>query len=433
MQEKLSPKEPDPVVVQWKDPPEPEAAAGSGELFPRKQLRAGEGGDRAVSRLVSQLELLGGVGEQSNPWREYGRWEAAAGRRVEVWPAWSVTPPGPLTICCAREARVREAVGLVCLQYTLEGRQPALFPPVTAFSLGMCEEDGTVDTDFPALEMKESFSKYCFSQLALIRQDDVPDGGSAAAHITLYLPDGTFHLLEVDRSAGLTAGRLLELGLSELQRRQQLGPRSTQAHTFHLEPGDSAGTVLDPNQELDTLTGQTEFYLVRDNSKRVVPQSRETGHPSGLSIEPVTFLEAPLFQSFNVQIISKVRTKIDIHLGISGEKVEVDPQQQPTWSVYRQKAATYDMDNIVSCEVVDRAGEERQVFKMIYLTDSGWRGQEFEGEAVTVDTVVKKVNHLIDMRQTEARKLRKEYLENKEKKKGRRLSLKHYSSAQKPL
>ena len=88
--------------------------------------------------------------------------------------------------------------------------------------------------------------------------------------------------------------------------------------------------------------------------------------------KPVSFLDAPLFQSFNVQIISKVRTKIDIHLGISGEKVEIDPQQQQGWSVYKQKAATYDMDTIVSCDLVSE-GEERKVFKMVYLTDSGWR------------------------------------------------------------
>ena len=82
------------------------------------------------------------------------------------------------------------------------------------------------------------------------------------------------------------------------------------------------------------------------------------------------------------------------------------------------------MDNIVSCEVVDKQGEDRLVFKMIYLTDSGWRWTEFEGERDTVQAVVDKVNHLLDMRQSEARKLRKEYLENKEKKKGRRLSSK---------
>ena len=54
---------------------------------------------------------------------------------------------------------------------------------------------------------------------------------------------------------------------------------------------------------------------------------------------------------------------------------------------------------------------------MVYLTEGGWRTHEFEGDRVTVDRIVEKVNHLMDMRQSEARKIRKEYLENKEKKK----------------
>ena len=92
--------------------------------------------------------------------------------------------------------------------------------------------------------------------------------------------------------------------------------------------------------------------------------------------------------------------------------------------MYKQKAATYDMDNIVSCEVVENQGENRKVFKMTFLTDSGWRWNEFEGDTDTVDTVIEKINHLIEMIQTEPRKLRKEYLENKEKKKNKRLSVK---------
>jgi hypothetical protein len=61
----------------------------------------------------------------------------------------------------------------------------------------------------------------------------------------------------------------------------------------------------------------------------------------------------------------------------------------------------------------------------VHLADSGWRWVEFEGSRSAVEAVVDKVNHLLEMRQTPARKQRKEYLENKEKKKGRsRLSSK---------
>jgi hypothetical protein len=72
----------------------------------------------------------------------------------------------------------------------------------------------------------------------------------------------------------------------------------------------------------------------------------------------VCFWEAPLFQSFNVEIFTKVRTKVEIHLGISGERVEIDPCQQASTARFwqKQKAVSYDLDRVVSCEVVDRVG-----------------------------------------------------------------------------
>jgi hypothetical protein len=72
----------------------------------------------------------------------------------------------------------------------------------------------------------------------------------------------------------------------------------------------------------------------------------------------VCFWEAPLFQSFNVEIFTKVRTKVEIHLGISGERVEIDPCQQASTARFwqKQKAVSYDLDRVVSCEVVERVG-----------------------------------------------------------------------------
>jgi len=338
-------------------------------------------------------------------------------KRVEVFYAMedrSDSLPRSIRLACVRDAKVKDVVGLICLKYTMEGRQPKLEPPAENYNLFMCEEDGTLDRDFPALDWREPFSKYGFPHLALVRRETSWSGSSQSERVTLHLPDGTFSQVEVERG-DMTMGDLLEMGL---HRRARNFPAARVPLSYHLEAADVIGVALDPASSLSSQTG-SEFYIVRSNSKRVSgPREQAQG-------EPVSFLEAPLFQSFNVQIITKVRTKVDIHLGISGEKVEIDPQQQATWSVYKQKAATYDMDSIVSCEVVDKQGEERQVFKMVYLTESGWRWTEFEGEKDTVGAVVDKVNHLLEMRQSEARKLRKEYLENKEKKKGRnRLSTK---------
>ena len=90
---------------------------------------------------------------------------------------------------------------------------------------------------------------------------------------------------------------------------------------YHLEAAESSGVALDPATNLSSHLG-SEFYIVRSNSKR--PSGpRDTSGGEHLNI-----YEVHLFQSFDVQMITKVRTKVDIHLGISGEKVEIDPKPQ---------------------------------------------------------------------------------------------------------
>ena len=405
------------TTVLWKSPPVATTEEEQAEpLFPRKVLPEQQS-QKVISLLSQELEDLS-IESVSNPWQEYGRFEGICNkdRKVEIFVV--VEGEGsrtPLTLWCSREAKVKDVIGLTCLKYFHQEPSQKLEPPVHNYSLHMCEEDGTVDWDFPSLDLKEPFNKYGFTQLALVRRD--PDQEDTEDRIKLFLPDGTFTELDVDR-ASLTMADLLELGL---QRRPRNLPRDRAGFNYHLETAEetAGGAAIDPQAPLSSFAG-SEFFIVRDNSKRVSIH-RDS---AGTSERPLNFLDAPLFQSFDVQMITKVRTKVDIHLGISGEKVEIDPRQQPSWSVYKQKACTYDMDNIVSCEVVESQGEERKVFKMIYLTDSGWRWNEFEGDTDTVDAVIGKINHLIEMIQSEPRKLRKEYLENKEKKKSKRLSVK---------
>ena len=408
-QRTVRPDQDNVTTVQWRSPPAASDRTDDDgeEIFPKKIIPKPT---HVTSQLSQELENMS-IESVSNPWQEYGRFEGICNkdRKVDIFFVIDgVKVCSPLTIWCSREAKVKDVIGLACLKYFQQTPSERLEPPVHSYSLHMCEEDGSVDCDFPSLDLKEPFNKYGFSQLALVKKDQV----DSCERITLYLPDGTFTELDVDK-ASISMGELLELGL---QRRARILPRDRAGFSYHLETAEEAGTI-DPQSPLSSYQS-TQFFIVRDNSKRV------STHRDQASEKPVNFLDAPLFQSFDVQMISKVRTKVPIHLGISGEKVEIDPRQQPSWSVYKQKACTYDMDNIVSCEVVEDQGEGRKVFKMIYLTDSGWRWNEFEGDTDTVDAVIGKINHLIEMIQSEPRKLRKEYLENKEKKKSKRLSVK---------
>ena len=89
----------------------------------------------------------------------------------------------------------------------------------------------------------------------------------------------------------------MEMGL---QRRARNLPRDRVGFTYHLESAGESGVALDPESGLSSYSG-LEFYIVRDNSKRV------STHRDANQEKPVSFLDAPLFQSFNVQIINKVR------------------------------------------------------------------------------------------------------------------------------
>lgn len=74
-------------------------------------------------------------------------------KTVEIFPVIDQkSSEDPITICCGKEARVKDVIGLACLKYCAEDRPQQPEPPVSGYELFMCEEDGTLDSDFPALD-----------------------------------------------------------------------------------------------------------------------------------------------------------------------------------------------------------------------------------------------------------------------------------------
>lgn len=71
---------------------------------------------------------------------------------------------------------------------------------------------------------------------------------------------------------------------------------------------------------------------------------------------------------YRVYIINKVRTKTEIYLGISGEKIEINPiitgkGAGRFWN--RQRAVSYQIDNIAWCEVTETKGT-KTIFTLVY-------------------------------------------------------------------
>lgn len=75
---------------------------------------------------------------------------------------------------------------------------------------------------------------------------------------------------------------------------------------------------------------------------------------------------------YRVQIINKMRAKTEIHLGISGEKIEIDPVitgkgAARFWN--RQRAVSYHIDNIACCEITEIKGS-KAMFTLVYTPQS---------------------------------------------------------------
>ncbi|XP_049954431.1 target of rapamycin complex 2 subunit MAPKAP1 [Schistocerca serialis cubense] len=145
----------------------------------------------------------------------------------------------------------------------------------------------------------------------------------------------------------------------------------------------------------------------------------------------MTAMEAPLYQSYRLYIINKL-TKTEILLGISGEKVEIDPVvQQKVASKFwgRQKAVSYDMDNVAACDLTDTKSGGRATFRLVYHhapsaeqnqpAAASYKHHDFEADHATADEIVQKVNHILELRSSVRRK---EYLTLRERKSHRRKS-----------
>lgn len=78
----------------------------------------------------------------------------------------------PLDITIVSTASVRDLIGLICWQYTNEGREPRLDDDIDRYCLRIAEDNGEVDPDFVSLNPKEPLSTFNFPSLALTEKSD---------------------------------------------------------------------------------------------------------------------------------------------------------------------------------------------------------------------------------------------------------------------
>lgn len=91
--------------------------------------------------------------------------------------------------------------------------------------------------------------------------------------------------------------------------------------------------------------------------------------------------------SFRVYLIGKVRAKTEVHLGISGEKVEIDPvgtSKGASRFLPRQRAISYHMDSVAGCELKEKKGL-KSIFTLVYTPHTSMMLDSLNGEFTYLD------------------------------------------------
>nr|XP_045373490.1 target of rapamycin complex 2 subunit MAPKAP1 isoform X2 [Camelus bactrianus] len=283
----------------------------------------------------------------------------------------------PMTVVTMASARVQDLIGLICWQYTSEGREPKLNDNVSAYCLHIAEDDGEVDTDFPPLDSNEPIHKFGFSTLALVEKYSSPGLTSKESLFVRINAAHGFSLIQVDN----TKVTMKEILLKAVKRRKGSQKIS----------GSRADGVFEEDSQIDIATVQD-------------------------------MLSSHHYKSFKVSMIHRLRFTTDVQLGISGDKVEIDPvtnQKASTKFWIKQKPISIDSDLLCACDLAEEKSPSHAIFKLTYLSNHDYKHLYFESDAATVNEIVLKVNYILESRASTARA---DYLAQKQRKLNRRTS-----------
>lgn len=169
---------------------------------------------------------------------------------------------------------------------------------------------------------------------------------------------------------------------------------------------ETDSTLNSPNQ--DTIDSYT--------SNNLQDLERMKGH----TIQ----MEAPLYRSYRVKMFTKGIFKTDIQLGISGEKLEIDPVQPQNSKFFRQKPISHSMESVVWCDI-EESSRTRVVIRIVYSPssdamqhqhsqahnafdiNSSFRHYDLVTNPVLAAEIVEKINNIIEVRSSSNRR---EYL-----------------------
>uniref|UniRef100_A0A3Q2Z0F1 Target of rapamycin complex 2 subunit MAPKAP1 n=1 Tax=Hippocampus comes TaxID=109280 RepID=A0A3Q2Z0F1_HIPCM len=368
--------------IQWKERSS-QSVEDLGSFFEKRDFK-----DRMRSTCVKStlsLRLEQCPQQLNNPFNEYSKFDGkghigtTATKKIDVYLSMQIGQEKvhPMAVVTIANARVHDLIGLICWQYTSEGREPKLNENVNAYCLHIAEDDGEVDTDFPPLDSNEPIHKFGFSTLALVEKYTSPGLGSRQSLFVRINAAQGFSLIPVD-SLKVTMKEILQKALKKRKGSQK-----------------GSGTRGEESSEEDP---PIDITSVQD------------------------MLSSHHYKSFKISMIHKLRFTTDVQLGISGEKVEIDPvtnQKASTKFWIRQKPISIDSDHLCACDLVEERSPNHAIFKITYMSNHDYKPLYFESDSATVNEIVLKVNYILESR---ASTTRADYFAQKQRKLSRRTS-----------
>ncbi|XP_054092772.1 target of rapamycin complex 2 subunit MAPKAP1 isoform X12 [Callithrix jacchus] len=285
--------------IQWKERNSKQSAQELKSLFEKKSLKEKppiSGKQSILSVRLEQCPL-----QLNNPFNEYSKFDGkghvgtTATKKIDVYLPLHSSQDRllPMTVVTMASARVQDLIGLICWQYTSEGREPKL---------------------------------------------------KNAAH--------GFSLIQVDN----TKVTMKEILLKAVKRRKGSQKIS----------GSRADGVFEEDSQIDIATVQD-------------------------------MLSSHHYKSFKVSMIHRLRFTTDVQLGISGDKVEIDPvtnQKASTKFWIKQKPISIDSDLLCACDLAEEKSPSHAIFKLTYLSNHDYKHLYFESDAATVNEIVLKMRKL---------------------------------------
>lgn len=260
----------------------------------------------------------------------------------------------PVRCCVQASAKIEEFIGFIlfkCTQDFPEASQQANFEEVKDYGLFITDESGEPDLDFPALDFDEQVQRFQFAYLALSKRT-----------------------------------------ISNVQQRAL----SVVSDNFN-------STMIYPINRQSPIESLKSFPTNARRTDEIAMNVHDT------------MIEAPIYRAFRVFLISKKHFRTEVQIGISGEKVEIDPLSQKNAIIFKSvKAIHYSMNSVAWCEISTRKSS-RFEFKIAHdplyfdplsfgastsFNEStqpsiGLKIHTFECDPTTAEEIVLKVNNIL--------------------------------------